>query len=73
MAKKSQGATKTAKPAAKKAPARPRVIAEKVEGETAVLAAIAEMPATDRVLAERLHAIVKATAPDLTARTWYVA
>jgi uncharacterized protein YdhG (YjbR/CyaY superfamily) len=66
MAKKSQGARKAAKPAAKKLPAR-----SPVEGETAVLAAIAEMPATDRVLAERLHAIVKATAPDLTARTWY--
>jgi uncharacterized protein YdhG (YjbR/CyaY superfamily) len=36
-----------------------------------VLAKIAEMPKADRVLAERVHAIVKAAAPDLAARTWY--
>jgi uncharacterized protein YdhG (YjbR/CyaY superfamily) len=39
------------------------------EGE--VLAKIAEMPEPDRVMAERIHAIVKATAPDLKPRTWY--
>jgi uncharacterized protein YdhG (YjbR/CyaY superfamily) len=36
-----------------------------------VLAKIAEMPETDRVMATRLHAIVKATAPALVPRTWY--
>jgi uncharacterized protein YdhG (YjbR/CyaY superfamily) len=36
-----------------------------------VLAKIAEMPKEDRVKAERIHAIVKASAPDLTPRTWY--
>ena len=36
-----------------------------------MLAKIAEMPAADRAMAERLHALVKATAPELTARTWY--
>ena len=36
-----------------------------------MLAKIAEMPKADRVMAERLHAIVKATAPDLAPRTWY--
>ena len=43
----------------------------KADGESDVLAKIAEMPKADRVMAECLHAIVKATAPDLTARTWY--
>ena len=39
------------------------------DGERAVLAKIAEMPEADRIMAERLHAIVKASAPSLTART----
>jgi uncharacterized protein YdhG (YjbR/CyaY superfamily) len=43
----------------------------KADGEADVLAKIAEMPKADRVLAERVHAIVKATAPDLQPRTWY--
>jgi uncharacterized protein YdhG (YjbR/CyaY superfamily) len=40
-------------------------------GESDVLAKIAEMPEPDRVMAERLHAIVKASAPALSPRTWY--
>ena len=40
-------------------------------GETDVLAKIAEMQDSDRVIAERIHAIVKAAAPDLAPRTWY--
>ena len=40
-------------------------------GETDVLAKIAEMQDSDRAIAERVHAIVKATAPDLAPRTWY--
>ena len=43
----------------------------KADGESDVLAKIAEMPKGDRVMAERLHAIVKASAPDLSPRTWY--
>jgi uncharacterized protein YdhG (YjbR/CyaY superfamily) len=43
----------------------------KADGEADVLAKIAEMPKADRVMAERLHKIVKASAPQLTARTWY--
>ncbi len=43
----------------------------KADGEGDVLAKIAEMPKSDRVMAERLHAIVKASAPALTPRTWY--
>jgi uncharacterized protein YdhG (YjbR/CyaY superfamily) len=45
--------------------------AGKVDGETDVLAKIAEMPERDRTLAERLHAIIKASAPALSPRTWY--
>lgn len=41
------------------------------DGESDVLAKIAEMPESDRVMAERIHAIVKNTAPELTPRTWY--
>ena len=41
------------------------------DGESDVLAKIAEMPESDRVMAERIHAIVKATAPELSSRTWY--
>jgi uncharacterized protein YdhG (YjbR/CyaY superfamily) len=41
------------------------------DGESAVLAKIAEMPETDRAMAERLHAIVKASAPSLSPKTWY--
>ncbi len=45
--------------------------AAKKDGEAAVRAAIAAMKGTDRVLAEQIHAIVKATAPNLVPRTWY--
>ena len=45
--------------------------ARKADGESDVLAKIAEMPEPDRAKAERLHALVKATAPDLSPRTWY--
>ncbi len=43
----------------------------RADGEADVLAKIAEMPDSDRVMAERIHAIVKANAPDLTPKTWY--
>jgi uncharacterized protein YdhG (YjbR/CyaY superfamily) len=45
--------------------------AKKADGESDVLAKIAEMPEPDRVMAERIHAIIKTSAPDLTPRTWY--
>jgi uncharacterized protein YdhG (YjbR/CyaY superfamily) len=45
--------------------------AGKADGESAVLAKIAEMPAPDRAIAERLHAIIKASAPVLSPKTWY--
>ena len=44
---------------------------DEAEGEADVLAKIAEMPASDRAMAERIHAVVKANAPGLTAKTWY--
>jgi uncharacterized protein YdhG (YjbR/CyaY superfamily) len=43
----------------------------KADGESDVLAKIAEMPKPDRAMAERLHAIIKASAPSLAPRTWY--
>jgi uncharacterized protein YdhG (YjbR/CyaY superfamily) len=43
----------------------------KADGEADVLAKIAEMPEPDRTMAERLHTIIKASAPDLSPRTWY--
>jgi hypothetical protein len=45
--------------------------ADKPDGEGAVLMKIAELPGADRVLAERLHAIIRASAPDLMPKTWY--
>jgi uncharacterized protein YdhG (YjbR/CyaY superfamily) len=44
---------------------------KKADGESDVLAKIAEMHGTDRVMAERLHALIKASAPELSPRTWY--
>ena len=43
----------------------------KADGEQDVLAKIAQMPEADRVMAERIHAIIKANAPHLSPRTWY--
>jgi uncharacterized protein YdhG (YjbR/CyaY superfamily) len=43
----------------------------KADGEAAVLAKIAEMPASDRAIADRLHAIITGAAPDLSPKTWY--
>src|SRR5437588_9371426 len=54
-----------------KAAARRGRGAGKADGESDVLAKIAEMPEPDRAIAERLHAIIKASAPALSPRTWY--
>jgi uncharacterized protein YdhG (YjbR/CyaY superfamily) len=54
-----------------KADARRGPRAKKADGEGGVLAKIAEMPEPDRAMAERLHAIIKASAPVLSPRTWY--
>jgi uncharacterized protein YdhG (YjbR/CyaY superfamily) len=45
--------------------------ASKADGERDLLAKIAEMPAPDRAMAERLHALITASAPDLSPKTWY--
>ena len=50
---------------------RRRARSGKADGESDVLAKIAEMPKRDRAMAERIHAIVKAKAPTLTPKTWY--
>ena len=74
--KKSKGFTDEERAAMKeraqelKAEARPGPRAQK-DGEGDVLAKIAEMAAPDRAMAERLHAIIKASAPALSPRTWY--
>ena len=54
-----------------KAAARRGPRAGKADGESEVLAKIAEMLKPDRAMAERLHAIIKASAPALSPRTWY--
>jgi len=54
-----------------KAAARRGPRAGKADGEGEVLAKIAELPAADRAMAERLHAIITASAPALAPKTWY--
>jgi uncharacterized protein YdhG (YjbR/CyaY superfamily) len=54
-----------------KASSRRGARADKTDGESEVLAKIADMAGTDRALAKRLHEIIKATAPNLSPRTWY--
>src|SRR5262249_1898695 len=56
---------------AKELKAEARADKDKAEGERAVLAKIAEMPEPDRAMSERLHAIIKASAPELSPKTWY--
>jgi hypothetical protein len=50
---------------------KPDPRADKADGESAVLAAIAAMPEPDRAMGERLHAIIKASAPALSPKLWY--
>ena len=56
---------------AKELKAEERARNDKAAGERDVLAKIAEMSEPDRAMAERLHAIVKASAPELSPKTWY--
>jgi hypothetical protein len=75
--KTSQGFTDEERAAMKerakelKAAARRGPLADKADGESAVLARIAEMPEPDRAMGERLHAIIKSSAPALSPRLWY--
>jgi uncharacterized protein YdhG (YjbR/CyaY superfamily) len=56
---------------AKELKAEARANKNKADGESDLLAKIAEMPEPDRAMATRLHEIVRANAPDLTPKTWY--
>ena len=71
----AKGTQKPAKDSAeqptKKVSARPGPRADNPDGESAVLAQIAAMPGPDRAMGERLHAIIKASAPALLPRLWY--
>jgi uncharacterized protein YdhG (YjbR/CyaY superfamily) len=69
--KKDTGFTAEERAAMKERARELKAEKSKADGENDVLAKIAEMPKADRVMAERIHAIVKASAPDLAPRTWY--
>ena len=69
--KKPDGLTAGERAAMKELIRERRAVQTKEEAERDVLSKIAEMPKSDRVLAERIHAIVKETAPALASRTWY--
>src|SRR4051812_31386130 len=66
--KKNEGFTAEERAAMK---ARARELKNKTDGESAVRAAIAAMSPKDRAIAKRLHELIKATAPDLSPKTWY--
>ena len=76
MSKVASGTSSTGFSAEERAAMRERAKelkaeALKADGESAVLAKIAEMPGPDRVMAERVHAVVEASAPALSPKTWY--
>jgi len=67
----SKGFTAEERAAMKERAKELKAAAGKADAESDVLAKIAEMPRADRVMAERLHALIKAAAPTLSPRTWY--
>ena len=69
--KKSDGFTAEEKAAMKERARELKAAEAEADGEKAVLEKIAEMPDSDRVMAERIHEIIRATAPSLVPRTWY--
>ncbi len=69
--KASKGFTDEERAAMKERAKEQKAEAQKADGERAVLAKIAEMQGPDRAMAERLHEVVKASAPDLSPKTWY--
>src|SRR6476659_1024308 len=69
--KASEGFTPEERAAMRERAQELKAAARRADGESDVLAKIAEMPESDRAMAERLHAIVKASAPALSPRTWY--
>src|SRR5688572_807293 len=68
---KSKGFSTEEKAAMRERAKELKAEASQADAEKAVLAKIAEMPDSDRVLAERIHAIVKAKAPGLAPKLWY--
>ena len=70
-AKKSRGFTDEERAAMRERAKEQKAEAHKADGESAVLAKIAEMQGQDRAMARRLHEVVKASAPDLSPKTWY--
>ena len=70
-AKKSEGFTAEERTAMRERARELKAEARRADGESAVLAKIAEMSDTDRAMAERVHAIVSKAAPGLAPRTWY--
>jgi uncharacterized protein YdhG (YjbR/CyaY superfamily) len=71
VGKKSKGFTAEERDAMRERARELKAGAGKADGETAVLEKIAGMPPADRAMAERLHALITATAPELSPRTWY--
>ena len=69
--KKSKGFTAEERAAMKERAQELKAEASKADGESALLAKIAEMPKPDRAMAKRLHAMIKASAPVLSPKTWY--
>jgi uncharacterized protein YdhG (YjbR/CyaY superfamily) len=69
--KTSQGFTAEERAAMRERAKELKADANRADGEGAVLVAIAALPQPDRAMAERLHAIVKANAPELSPKTWY--
>ena len=69
--KPSKGFTAEERAAMKERAKELKAEASKADAESAVLSKIAEMPKPDRTMAERLHAIVTASAPALSPKTWY--
>ncbi|HLZ22087.1 MAG TPA: DUF1801 domain-containing protein [Ktedonobacterales bacterium] len=70
-AKATKGFTAEEKAAMRQRAQEQKAAAGKADEESAALAAIAAMPAPDRAMAERVHAIVTANAPTLSPKTWY--
>jgi uncharacterized protein YdhG (YjbR/CyaY superfamily) len=68
---KSTGFTPEERAAMKERAQELKAEAAKADGESALLAKVAEMQGSDRAMAKRLHAIVKASAPTLSPKTWY--
>jgi uncharacterized protein YdhG (YjbR/CyaY superfamily) len=70
-AKKSKGFTAEERAAMRERAREQKAEAQRADGERDVLPKIAEMQGPDRAMAERLHEIVKTSAPELSPKTWY--